>query len=173
MRKPIVASALASTRPDRDSSPREAYRMSDRPVVILMTSNGVGMGHLSRQLTAALSGPRRFDPVVFSLSRAMPRIIAATEGVALAEAHDRNLRFEYAPSWESGWLDRKSTRLNSSHVAISYAVFCLKKKRRGIGACKGIKANADNTAMTVNTCQLDNPNPDFRPPVVITDNCDK
>src|SRR5690625_5913427 len=27
-------------------------------------------------------------------------------------------------------LDRKSTRLNSSHVAISYAVFCLKKKSR-------------------------------------------
>src|SRR5690625_1466237 len=27
------------------------------------------------------------------------------------------------------WEDRKSTRLNSSHVAISYAVFCLKKKR--------------------------------------------
>src|SRR5215510_3004157 len=26
------------------------------------------------------------------------------------------------------WQDRKSTRLNSSHVAISYAVFCLKKK---------------------------------------------
>src|SRR5690625_5619936 len=26
------------------------------------------------------------------------------------------------------WTDRKSTRLNSSHVAISYAVFCLKKK---------------------------------------------
>src|SRR5690625_6056286 len=27
------------------------------------------------------------------------------------------------------WADRKSTRLNSSHVAISYAVFCLKKKK--------------------------------------------
>src|SRR5690625_6612111 len=27
-------------------------------------------------------------------------------------------------------LDRKSTRLNSSHVAISYAVFCLNKKNR-------------------------------------------
>src|SRR5207249_10523434 len=27
----------------------------------------------------------------------------------------------------SGWVDRKSTRLNSSHVSISYAVFCLKK----------------------------------------------
>src|SRR6266508_5168756 len=28
--------------------------------------------------------------------------------------------------------DRKSTRLNSSHVAISYAVFCLKKKKKKI-----------------------------------------
>src|SRR3712207_8694168 len=29
-------------------------------------------------------------------------------------------------------LDRKSTRLNSSHANISYAVFCLKKKKRSI-----------------------------------------
>src|SRR5690554_7618035 len=29
--------------------------------------------------------------------------------------------------------DRKSTRLNSSHVRISYAVFCLKKKRKSTG----------------------------------------
>src|SRR5437899_8587504 len=29
---------------------------------------------------------------------------------------------------EQGRLDRKSTRLNSSHLGISYAVFCLKKK---------------------------------------------
>src|SRR5690625_6402076 len=28
------------------------------------------------------------------------------------------------------YADRKSTRLNSSHVAISYAVFCLKKKKK-------------------------------------------
>src|SRR5690606_41981261 len=28
------------------------------------------------------------------------------------------------------YLDRKSTRLNSSHVKISYAVFCLKKKKK-------------------------------------------
>src|SRR5258708_18505249 len=28
-------------------------------------------------------------------------------------------------------VDRKSTRLNSSHQIISYAVFCLKKKKRG------------------------------------------
>src|SRR5438874_9550750 len=36
-------------------------------------------------------------------------------------------------------LDRKSTRLNSSHVEISYAVFCLKKKKTQLRA-----ANAHN-----------------------------
>src|SRR5438876_3656841 len=35
------------------------------------------------------------------------------------------------PSGVAGWRggDRKSTRLNSSHPSISYAVFCLKKKK--------------------------------------------
>src|SRR2546430_5288748 len=33
-----------------------------------------------------------------------------------------------SPSTEAAWRDRKSTRLNSSHSQISYAVFCLKKK---------------------------------------------
>src|SRR5690625_6257403 len=35
---------------------------------------------------------------------------------------------------QNGSIDRKSTRLNSSHVAISYAVFCLKKKTIKIGS---------------------------------------
>src|SRR5690554_5331842 len=34
------------------------------------------------------------------------------------------------PEWRNGRRDRKSTRLNSSHVRISYAVFCLKKKKK-------------------------------------------
>src|SRR5690625_2505072 len=38
-------------------------------------------------------------------------------------------------------LDRKSTRLNSSHVAISYAVFCLKKKKKKTKS--KLKQNAD------------------------------
>src|SRR5699024_11891156 len=43
-----------------------------------------------------------------------------------------NYRFTFSPQIcpvSSAVLDRKSTRLNSSHVSISYAVFCLKKKR--------------------------------------------
>src|SRR5256885_11123546 len=38
-------------------------------------------------------------------------------------------------------VDRKSTRLNSSHLVISYAVFCLEKKRdhRGEGTKRGLR----------------------------------
>src|SRR5256885_3060166 len=35
----------------------------------------------------------------------------------------------------NGPRDRKSTRLNSSHLVISYAVFCLKKKKISMDAC--------------------------------------
>src|SRR3712207_8014898 len=43
-----------------------------------------------------------------------------------------NYDFEATPDLQSklagaAWVDRKSTRLNSSHANISYAVFCLKK----------------------------------------------
>src|SRR5256885_11173276 len=34
------------------------------------------------------------------------------------------------------WKDRKSTRLNSSHLVISYAVFCLKKKQNDWFYCR-------------------------------------
>src|SRR3712207_8225704 len=39
--------------------------------------------------------------------------------------------FSVESSGASPAVDRKSTRLNSSHANISYAVFCLKKKKRG------------------------------------------
>src|SRR3989442_7800227 len=41
-------------------------------------------------------------------------------------------------------LDRKSTRLNSSHVRISYAVFCLKKKK---------KNTSKNVPQSLNICR--------------------
>src|SRR6266700_2403074 len=47
-----------------------------------------------------------------------------------------------APSPRAASTDRKSTRLNSSHVKISYAVFCLKKKNepiRSVGHVNGGK----------------------------------
>src|SRR5690625_6125623 len=46
--------------------------------------------------------------------------------LAIVVEHGEQAQFPHDP----GRQDRKSTRLNSSHVAISYAVFCLKKKKR-------------------------------------------
>src|SRR5690606_41248345 len=43
------------------------------------------------------------------------------------EGHWSRLTYRRSAGWLGG--DRKSTRLNSSHVKISYAVFCLKKKK--------------------------------------------
>src|SRR5260221_1620961 len=44
--------------------------------------------------------------------------------------------------------DRKSTRLNSSHTVISYAVFCLKKKKKKSerSPCTGLKAHEQRDA---------------------------
>src|SRR2546426_9336312 len=42
---------------------------------------------------------------------------------------------------DAGRVDRKSTRLNSSHLVISYAVFCLKKKKKKERNIKSIKRN--------------------------------
>src|SRR2546426_7280312 len=40
--------------------------------------------------------------------------------------------------------DRKSTRLNSSHLVISYAVFCLKKKKKTLDNKKNIRTQSRN-----------------------------
>src|SRR2546428_7494462 len=50
--------------------------------------------------------------------------------LALAVPHERPQDEDARPLGECLDLDRKSTRLNSSHDQISYAVFCLKKKQK-------------------------------------------
>src|SRR5690625_6133971 len=58
---------------------------------------------------------------------------------AAAATHLHNSSTVFAPNPAVGRApnrqDRKSTRLNSSHVAISYAVFCLKKKKHTDNTC--------------------------------------
>src|SRR5204863_5885325 len=55
----------------------------------------------------------------------LPRLHRAVDG----ERHRRRLPRDVAGQHQR---DRKSTRLNSSHVEISYAVFCLKKKSKKV-----------------------------------------
>src|SRR5258708_14981170 len=53
--------------------------------------------------------------------------------------------------------DRKSTRLNSSHQIISYAVFCLKKKKKLItadGSLKGLNSTQTEHHLTVSVKKL-------------------
>src|SRR5438067_13396330 len=71
----------------------------------------------------------------------LPPVVAVGPGTAEAlRRHGIEPAFVPADSSQDGLLrefprppgrvDRKSTRLNSSHVSISYAVFCLKKKKK-------------------------------------------
>src|SRR5699024_11910478 len=60
------------------------------------------------------------DPVPHHPGRPLHRAAAAVSG---AVCHHRP---HGGPVHPAGGQDRKSTRLNSSHVSISYAVFCLK-----------------------------------------------
>src|SRR3712207_8455878 len=56
------------------------------------------------------------------------RVGPQAEGVAVGDLGDPAARLgDVQPA---GLRDRKSTRLNSSHANISYAVFCLKKKKK-------------------------------------------
>src|SRR5687768_17643594 len=62
-----------------------------------------------------------------SLHDALPILVATVSVATTTRAFGASLPYSSA---SRGWQDRKSTRLNSSHGYISYAVFCLKKKKR-------------------------------------------
>src|SRR3712207_7196167 len=82
------------------------------PYTTLFRSAGGGRAHAAACRAARGGGRRRL--------RAGARVLPRGSRVDRARAGDRrHLRRR----------DRKSTRLNSSHANISYAVFCLKKKK--------------------------------------------
>src|SRR5690625_5365020 len=73
-------------------------------------------------------------PILRSQLAATSRRLPFAESLPIVEgllSHTEDLDDKQIPMliwWTLEEIDRKSTRLNSSHVAISYAVFCLKKK---------------------------------------------
>src|SRR5438874_6257101 len=70
------------------------------------------------------------DIYTLSLHDALPICLARREAMQDRDLVELGRADERVGVGGSGGLeDRKSTRLNSSHVEISYAVFCLKKKK--------------------------------------------
>src|SRR5207244_13637497 len=74
---------------------------------------------------------RSSDLLLRPCSRLLRLHLEEKYGVEIVRRHAVEGDPEIARSDEECWnlADRKSTRLNSSHQIISYAVFCLKKKR--------------------------------------------
>src|SRR5690242_21652191 len=104
-------------------------------------SHSAHVCHLLPSLCCVVSCPARCDTDLFlfffndtatteiytlSLHDALP--IFATPEMAESELDSSDW---ITRAW-SALGDRKSTRLNSSHMSISYAVFCLKKKKKNI-----------------------------------------
>src|SRR5690606_40441165 len=81
-----------------------------------------------------------------SLHDALP-ILAGSTGAFSASVSAGSTASLRAAFSTAALLDRKSTRLNSSHVKISYAVFCLKKKNK-------MKPTHDEVANTKTTTIL-------------------
>src|SRR5256885_10227887 len=81
----------------------------------------------------------------------------ATTEIYTLSLHDA-LPISWAPAragrwtrWPCAWAarpDRKSTRLNSSHLVISYAVFCLKKKKNPYDVAGYVSTSFSNPAHT-------------------------
>src|SRR5438874_7655103 len=81
---------------------------------------------ISTALTAAETGHLVFGTLH---TQSAPSTIDRIIDVFPPEGQEQ-VRIMIAMSLQGGKTDRKSTRLNSSHVEISYAVFCLKKKKK-------------------------------------------
>src|SRR5258708_14725941 len=79
-------------------------------------------------VVGGLAGARMMDRL--GVETGLQRQVLGVVDVALdvAQRHRWTLRQRHRQLVRGG-LDRKSTRLNSSHQIISYAVFCLKKKK--------------------------------------------
>src|SRR3989449_5116175 len=103
-----VSTAVLKAVPLFASVPEEQLRM----LTVVVTRKSVSRS------TTVMAGGDATDSLYIVLSGRLKVMMSDSEGkeVILEVAHHH--------------LDRKSTRLNSSHGYISYAVFCLKKKKK-------------------------------------------
>src|SRR5690554_5868894 len=114
-----ISSALIRQVEQRDNVERFEHR-----VAVDLISQGEGTAR--RCVGAYIHNIESGDTDVF-LARF---VVLATGGASKVYLYTSNPDVATGDGIAMAWRDRKSTRLNSSHVRISYAVFCLKKKKK-------------------------------------------
>src|SRR5690625_5530423 len=100
-----------------------------RYAVILAAGQGTRMKSKLYKVLHPILGRPMIQYVVEALTPSKIEELVTIVGHGAEEvSKEIGSQSEYVIQEEQLGTDRKSTRLNSSHVAISYAVFCLKKK---------------------------------------------
>src|SRR5256885_6589443 len=102
---------------------------------VLRTSVLTGAISLTARMAVVLPAPavpqiRIFSSLMHGGSRQLGKPLADAAENALGRTRGSAAAgCRGGPAQQADGIDRKSTRLNSSHLVISYAVFCLKKKK--------------------------------------------
>src|SRR6266487_2480169 len=125
-------------------SPEEAAKLIHLPTLILLfsfmvVSAQMRLGGFYTWVTRALAALPLSPPLLLAA------LIVAAAALSAVFSNDV-VCLAVAPVLIEACLarrDRKSTRLNSSHPSISYAVFCLKKKRESTNRHEGYKKEGD------------------------------
>src|SRR3712207_8011421 len=120
------------------------------PTVTTVRPRSPGVASSPRQRRTSMRPGRSGDPVQPAVGVGHPAVLDVEQvlaqphgqwpGLPVADGEVTGARLDLADrgddrggaAGEGLGEDRKSTRLNSSHANISYAVFCLKKKNRAI-----------------------------------------
>src|SRR6266480_2016576 len=146
-RASVALPGRRSSRPTFLSPPDQTCRLSvsaeGRPVSMLeLRRVTAGYGHFTALWdvtlrvetgeAVAVVGPNGAGKT--TLMRVISGLVAARTGELVFEGDSLVGRKAHE-------IDRKSTRLNSSHMSISYAVFCLKKKKKKNIAAHSLRTN--------------------------------
>src|SRR5690348_11412872 len=97
----------------------------------VVDANGAVLGRLAAQVANILRGKNKpiYTP---HLDAGDFVVVINADKVVVTGKKETNKKFMTYSGWKGGEKDRKRTRLSSSHPSISYAVFCLKKKKKYI-----------------------------------------
>src|SRR3989442_60758 len=121
--------------------PDGAFQVDGTPTDCVLLGIGMLMPQKPDFVISGINHGQNMGEDVFysgTVAAAMEGLVAGIPSIAVSyaggdldvlEMHKDGLRSLLKRIVEVKDLDRKSTRLNSSHVRISYAVFCLKKKK--------------------------------------------